>query len=167
MWRNLTFLHMLNNFKFLHITDVEKSDVSPHLTRVWCGECLYICTRYAVLLKNWFCRDLRCFVAKSVLLQFTHFCVEKNWTKESICGEKMTIIRYVLSMTKVQTSWIFTTSHTPGHLFAMTTISQRLIEARNNPSFIVSIFVGHYPQSQTVVSDIDIESSRKAKKATV
>ena len=94
MWRNLTFLHMLSNFKFLHMTDVEKSEVSPHLACVWCGECLNICTHYAVLLKNWFCRGLRHFVANSVLSRFMHFCVEKNGTKYCVCGEKMTNIRY-------------------------------------------------------------------------
>ena len=78
MWRNLKFLHMWSNLKFLHMTDVEKSEVSPHLACVWCGECLYIYTCYAVLSKNWFCCDLRRFVAKSVLLRYTHFCVEKN-----------------------------------------------------------------------------------------
>ena len=41
-----------------------------------------------------FCRDLRCFVVKCVLSWFTHFCVEKNWTKNCICGEKMTNMRY-------------------------------------------------------------------------
>ena len=30
------------------------------------------------MFKNWFCRDLHCFFAKSVLSRFTHFCVEKN-----------------------------------------------------------------------------------------
>ena len=94
MWQNLKFLHMWSNLKFLHMTDVEKSEVSPHLACVWCGECLYIYTCYAVLSKNWFCCDLRRFVAKSVLLRFTHFCVEKNLTKDCICGEKMTNIRY-------------------------------------------------------------------------
>ena len=94
MWRNLTFLHMLSNFKFLHMTDVEKSEVSPHLACVWCGECLNICTHYAVLLKNWFCRGLHHFVANSVLSRFTHFCVEKNLTKDYVCGEKVTNIRY-------------------------------------------------------------------------
>ena len=91
MWRNLTFLHMLSNFKFFHMTDVEKSEVSPHLASVWCEECLNICERYALLLKNWFyavlsrnlfCRDLRTFVWR------------KNWTKDWVCGEKMTNIRY-------------------------------------------------------------------------
>ena len=91
MWRNLTFLHMLSNFKFFHMTDVEKSEVSPHLASVWCEECLNICERYALLLKNWFyavlsqnlfCRDLRTFVWR------------KNWTLDCVSGEKMTNIRY-------------------------------------------------------------------------
>ena len=81
MWRNLTFLHMLSNFKFLHMADVEEFEVSPHLACVWCGECLFIYTCYAVLLKKLFCHDLRRFVAKSFLSGLTHFCVEKYWTK--------------------------------------------------------------------------------------
>ena len=40
-----------------------------------------------------FC-DLRCFVAKSVLSQFTRFCMEKNWAKNCACGEKRTYMRY-------------------------------------------------------------------------
>ena len=49
-----------------------------------------------------FCRNLcilvlkiclGCVVAKSVLPQFTGFCVEKNWAKKFVCGEKMTNIR--------------------------------------------------------------------------
>ena len=66
---------MLSNLKFLHMTDVDKSDVSPHLT---CGEYFYICTCYAVLSKmgfvmiyvvlsrNLFCRDLRTFVWRKI-----------------------------------------------------------------------------------------------------
>ena len=104
MWRNLKFIHMWSNLKFLHMTDVEKSEVSPHLACVWCGECLYIYTCYAVLSKNWFCCDLRRFVAKSVLLRFTHFCVEKNLTKNCVCGEKMTNIRYVCTALRNLTS---------------------------------------------------------------
>ena len=50
---------------------------------------------YAVLLQNPSCLcDLRCFVAKSVLSLFTRFCVEKNWAKIFVCGEKRTNIRY-------------------------------------------------------------------------
>ena len=98
IWRNLKFLPMLSNFKFLHMTDVETFEVSPHLACVWCGECLNICTRYAVLFKNWFCRDIRRFVAKSFLSRFMHFWVEKNWTKDYVCGEKVTNIRYADTM---------------------------------------------------------------------
>ena len=94
MWKNLTFLHLLSNLKNFHMTDVEKSEVSPHLACIWCGECLYICTRYAVLSKKGVYCDLHRFVAKSVLSRFTHFCVEKNGTKYCVCGEKMTNIRY-------------------------------------------------------------------------
>ena len=70
------------------MTDVDKSEMSPHLGCVWCGKCLHMCTINAVLLKNWFCCDLRCFVTKSVLSRFTHFCVEKNLTKNCLRGEK-------------------------------------------------------------------------------
>ena len=37
----------------------------------------HICKIYSVLLYNRFCHNLCCFVAKYVLLRFTHFCVEK------------------------------------------------------------------------------------------
>ena len=46
-----------------YVCDVE---MSPH-----------ICKIYSVLLYNRFCHNLCCFVAKYVLLRFTHFCVEK------------------------------------------------------------------------------------------
>ena len=78
---------MWSNFRFLLMTDVEKSEISPHLA---CGNC----KMYAVLLSNWFYYNLRTFVAKSVLMHFTHFCVEKNLTKNCLRGEKMTNIRY-------------------------------------------------------------------------
>ena len=42
---------------------------------------------YAVLSRNLF------------LLRFTHFCLETNLTKDCVCGEKMTNMRYVT------TSW--------------------------------------------------------------
>ena len=63
------------NFQFLHITDVDKSEISPPLACVWCGECLHInvkfilfcctivfVTIYAVLSQNMFCWDSRTFV---------------------------------------------------------------------------------------------------------
>ena len=61
-----------------------------------------MCTIYGVLLHftifccqiSFFC-NLRCFVAKSVLVRFTRFCVEKNLAKNCARGEKMTNMRYV------------------------------------------------------------------------
>ena len=41
---------------------------------------------------SFFCK--RCFVAKSVLVRFTRFCVEKNLAKIFARGEKMTNMRY-------------------------------------------------------------------------
>ena len=59
MWGNLKFLHMWIKFTFLHITDVEKSEIS-----------LIMCTIYGILLNFtlFFCIfcNLRCFVVKSV-----------------------------------------------------------------------------------------------------
>ena len=45
---------MRRNLKFLYLTDVQISWISPHLTCVWCGECLHMYNIYAVLLKNSF-----------------------------------------------------------------------------------------------------------------
>ena len=59
VWGNLKFLHMWIKFTFLHITDVEKSEIS-----------LIMCTIYGILLNFtlFFCIfcNLRCFVVKSV-----------------------------------------------------------------------------------------------------
>ena len=49
---------------------------------------------YNILLPNQFFCNLRCFVAKSVLVRFTRFCVEKNLAKNCARGEKMTNMRY-------------------------------------------------------------------------
>ena len=43
------------------------------------------------------CRDLHCFDAKSILLRFTHFCVEQKLTKNLVRGGKMTNIMYGLT----------------------------------------------------------------------
>ena len=52
----------------------------------------------AVLLQDLFCCNLCWFVVKCVWSRFTHFCLEKNWTKNCVCatdcGEKRTNIRY-------------------------------------------------------------------------
>ena len=103
MWRNLKFLHMSGDFKFLHMSDVEKSEISFNM-----------CTIYGILL------HLHCFVAKFVffwrftlfcrkigLLRFTRFCVEKILAKNSACGEKMTNIRYAFNILKVYASQLY------------------------------------------------------------
>ena len=92
MWRNLKFLHMwrifqissqyqCGNFTFLHIW---------HVCDVENGQFMLLCCTISV-----FC-DIRCFVTKSVLSQFTHFCVENFLIKNCVCGENMTNMRYDL-----------------------------------------------------------------------
>ena len=49
---------------------------------------IWFVTIHAVLSQNLFCCHLRCFVSESIWSWFTRFCVEKNWTKNSVCGEK-------------------------------------------------------------------------------
>ena len=49
---------------------------------------------YAVLSRNLLCCHLCCIYAKSILSQFTHFCVEKNLLRNCACGEKRTNMRY-------------------------------------------------------------------------
>ena len=58
MWRKLKFLHKWINFKFLHMTDVEKSEIS-----------FVVCTIYGILLHfTLFCCQI-CF-----FWRFTLFC---------------------------------------------------------------------------------------------
>ena len=93
---------MWRNFKFICMTDVEKSDISTHVElfqisphersgEIWNFSTSGMCMMWRMSLYMY---TLGCFVAKSVLSRFTHFCVEKNWTKECVCGEKMTNMRY-------------------------------------------------------------------------
>ena len=72
---------MWKNFKFLHMTDVEKSDISPHdkFVRCFSGVFMLFCHILCCSLgAKVFFSDLRCFIAKSVLSRFTRFCMEKN-----------------------------------------------------------------------------------------
>ena len=48
------------------------------------------------------------FFMKSVLALFTLFCVEKNWAKNLVGGEKMTNIRYLCSSSHLPSTWIRT-----------------------------------------------------------
>ena len=90
MWRKLKFVHTCINFKFLHMTDVEKSEIS-----------FIMCTNCGILLHftlfcfkiSFFFVNLRCFVAKSGFPIYALLC-GKNLAKNSARGEKMTNIRY-------------------------------------------------------------------------
>ena len=87
MWRNIKFLHVWINFTFLHLTDVEKSEISfimctiygdlLHFTLFCCKICLFFAI-YAVLSQNRF-------VAIYALLS------GENLAKNSGRGEKLQI----------------------------------------------------------------------------
>ena len=51
------------------LTVMKKSEISPHLADVWCGECLHIYLRFIL------------FVVKSVLARFTHFCCNSDFCR--------------------------------------------------------------------------------------
>ena len=57
MGRNLEFLHMWFNFKFLHMTDVEKFKIS-----------FFVCSFYGILL------HFTLFCSKKLFWRFTLFC---------------------------------------------------------------------------------------------
>ena len=82
------------NFKFLHMTDVEKSEISFNMCTIY-GILLHFklfCCKICVVLRfTLFCRKIG-------LLRFTRFCVEKILTKNSVRGEKMTNIRYAFNI---------------------------------------------------------------------
>ena len=108
---------MWRNFRFQCMTDVEKFEISPHAEEFQlfphnrCGKMWNFAKFGGILhISTWqmwrnpkftlFCCCKICFVtnyavfAKSVLARFTRFCVEKNWAKNWIGGEKMTNMRY-------------------------------------------------------------------------
>ena len=109
---------MWRNFRFQYMTDVEKFEISPHAEEFQifphniCGE-MWNFAKFGGIshISTWqvwrntkftlFCCCKICFVmnyavfAKSVFARFTRFCVEKNWAKNWVGGEKMTNIRYV------------------------------------------------------------------------
>ena len=68
MWRNLKFLHIW------HECDVEN-----------------VSTNVQYML---FCCKISFVAINAVLSQYTHFCVEKILTKNCVCGENMTNMRY-------------------------------------------------------------------------
>ena len=73
----MKFLFMWSDFKFL----VMKSEISPHMVCVLCGECLHTCKIHAFCCKFGFVA-IYALWRKICLLQFTRFCVEKNLTKK-------------------------------------------------------------------------------------
>ena len=81
MWRHFRFLHMTDKSEIIHISQVEKSEISPPLSCVWCSEYFPLhfdlnqqCVQFVV-----FCLNLGCFVAiYAVLSRFARFCVGKN-----------------------------------------------------------------------------------------
>ena len=122
MWRNLNFLHMWINFTFHHMTDVEKSEISFNM-----------CTIYGILLHfKLFCCKIcvfwrfTLFCRKIVFLQFTRFCVEKILAKNSVCGEKMTNVRYVCNSCQLracQLSSLFIDNHSLKSFFQVFPLS--------------------------------------------
>ena len=78
MLRTLKFLHVWNNFKFLHVKYVKKCEIYPYLVCVWCWKRLHIskihafCCKigfvaiYALLKKNLLSRNLRTFVWRKI-----------------------------------------------------------------------------------------------------
>ena len=102
---------MWRNFRFQCMTDVEKFEISPHAEEFQlfphnrCGKMWNFAKFGGILhISTWqmwrnpkftlFCCCKICFVtnyaafAKSVLARFARFCVEKNWTKNWVGGEK-------------------------------------------------------------------------------
>ena len=62
----------------------------------------HICKIYSVLLYNRCCHNLRCFVAKYVLLRFMHFCVEKIQPKIAYVVKKWQIWAPINQSLKLQ-----------------------------------------------------------------
>ena len=68
---------MWSNFKFLHMTGVENSEISPHVYNLWCFVAFY-----AVLF------------AKSFFWRFTLFCQDFFVAIYAlVCGEKLSVWR--------------------------------------------------------------------------
>ena len=97
MWRHLKFNHICHveifqispHNKCEEIWNVENSEITPHVEKFQISPQHRCYLRFML-----FCRE-------SVLSQFTRFCVEKNLSQNSICGEKMTNIRYDLTQPKL------------------------------------------------------------------
>ena len=79
LWRKICYMEKI---QISNVTDVEKSEVSPHVEKF---QILHMCLMWRMF------PHLCCFIIKLVLSRFVHFCVEKSWSKNCICGEKWQI----------------------------------------------------------------------------
>ena len=83
-------LSMWRNFRFQHMTGVEKSDNLPNLEEfeeIWYLPCFGCKICFVAIYLRYFTRKLFCFNSK-------RFNVERNWAENCIGGEKMTNMRY-------------------------------------------------------------------------
>ena len=89
--------------KCFHMTDISTWEMKN--VETICFYALILHNHISLSQLTMYCYNLRCFVAKSVLLRFTRFCVEKNWTRNCACGENKTNIRYVTMLMEGNNFW--------------------------------------------------------------
>ena len=75
--------------KCFHMTDISTWEMKN--VETICFYALILHNHISLSQLTMYCYNLRCFVAKSVLLQFTRFWLEKIWTKNCACGKKRQI----------------------------------------------------------------------------
>ena len=78
-------IHMWSNFKFLHMTSVENSEISPHVYNLWCFVAFY-----AILLQNHFF-VIYAVLSRNMFLTIHALLRGKNLTKYCARGEKRQI----------------------------------------------------------------------------
>ena len=90
MWSKMYYVEKCGEIchvdKCFHMTDISTWEMKN--VETICFYALILHNHISLSQLTMYCYNLRCFVAKSVLLRFTRFCVEKNWTKNCACGEK-------------------------------------------------------------------------------
>jgi len=101
MWSKMYYVEKCGEIchvdKCFHMTDISTWEMKN--VETICFYALILHNHISLSQLTMYCYNLRCFVAKSVLLQFTRFCVEKNWTRNCACGENKTNIRYGQTLT--------------------------------------------------------------------
>ena len=63
LWGNWKFLHMWRNFRCLHMTDVEKSEI-VHIGHVWSRKRRHICKMFAIFFI--ICHNIRAFMWRKI-----------------------------------------------------------------------------------------------------